>query len=291
MDKSKRDAIQQATLPFFLWTTALGTTTTNPVFAFVAHAKNPITTTQATLKLACASDLQFVLPPLCQLFTQKTGVTVQCQFGSSGIFAKQIAQGLPMDFFLSADETLIKHLEQQNLTYTHHDHHSAVYGIGRLVWLMNKSSALSSIFEADWFDKNTAVANWKKIDGLVNKMAIANPIHAPYGKAAQQALESMGLWQMLQPKLVLGENISQTTQFITTGAADIGITALSMALAPQVSAVTRFVRIPVRNHLPLVQRMVVLKNTKQAEHALALFDFLQSPQNQLHWAKFGFDLA
>ena len=120
----------------------------------------------------------------------------------------------------------------------------------------------------------------------VTKFAIANPEHAPYGRAAQQALQKLGLWELVQTKLVMGENISQATQFVSTGAAQVGITALSLALAQQVAKVGKHVVLPAELHAPLRQRMVLMRNAGPA--ATALYKHLQTDKAQATLAKYGF---
>jgi molybdate transport system substrate-binding protein len=120
----------------------------------------------------------------------------------------------------------------------------------------------------------------------VRKFAIANPDHAPYGRAAQQALQALGLWDMVAPKLVLGDNIAQTTQFVTTGAAQAGITALPLALAPQVHALSTHVALPATLHQPLRQRTVLLH--KASPQAAQLFAYLQSAAARRVLQQYGF---
>ena len=120
----------------------------------------------------------------------------------------------------------------------------------------------------------------------VTKFAIANPEHAPYGRAAKQALQQLGLWDRVSPKLVMGENISQATQFVATGAAQAGITALSLAVAPEIASLGKHVVLPERLHAPLRQRMVLLKNASPG--AWAFYDFLQSSAAKAVLARYGF---
>jgi molybdate transport system substrate-binding protein len=120
----------------------------------------------------------------------------------------------------------------------------------------------------------------------VKHFAIANPQHAPYGRAARQALERLALWEMARPKLVLGENIAQATQFVTSGAAQAGITALSLALAPEVARLSRHLVLPAHLHEPLRQRMVLLKGARPG--ARDFYDFLQGPAARRVFERYGF---
>ena len=232
------------------------------------------------LRVAAASDLKFALTALCQNFTKATGQAVDLQFGSSGNLARQITQGLPLDIFMSADEALVFSLFDGGLT----PDKGALYGTGRIALILPKNSALK-------LPKNEAEARLGLSNQLqtVRKFAIANPEHAPYGRAAKEALQNLGLWEQLLPKLVLGDNISQATQFVTSGAAQAGITALSLALAQDVATQSgAFWIIPEGLHAPLKQRMVLLKNAQPG--AKALFDYLQTPAAKAMLAKYGFSV-
>jgi molybdate transport system substrate-binding protein len=236
--------------------------------------------TPPKLRVAAASDLKFVLSELCQTFTKMTGQTVDLQFGSSGNLTRQITQGLPLDLFLSADEALVLSLFDDGFA----PDKGALYATGRIAWLMPKNSRLQ-------LPKDEAEARLTLAKQLqsVRKFAIANPEHAPYGRAAKEALQNLGLWEQLQPKLVLGDNISQATQFVTSGAAQAGITALSLVLAPEVGTPSdSYWLMPASFHTPLKQRMVVLKSAHPT--AKALFDYLQTPAAKTVLAKYGFSV-
>lgn len=179
---------------------------------------------------------------------------------------------------MSADEALVFSLFESGFT----PDKGALYGIGRIALLLPKNSAVQ-------LPKTEAEARLGLAKQLqsVRKFAIANPEHAPYGRAAKEALQNLGLWEQLSPKLVLGDNISQATQFVTSGAAQAGITALSLALAQDVATQSgAFWIIPEGLHTPLKQRMVMLKNAQPG--AKALFDYLQTPAAKAVLAKYGF---
>ena len=234
----------------------------------------------APIRVAAASDLKFALTELGQRFTQATGLAVELQFGSSGNFAQQIKQGLPVDLFMSADESYVFSLADAGVTADR----GQVYATGRIALVLPKASALQLPTPA----MTEAALRSQLADQLssVRKFAIANPEHAPYGRAAKEALQNLGLWDQLSPKLVLGDNISQTTQFVTSGAAQAGVTALSLALAPEIAALSRHWLIPAELHAPLRQRMVRLKSAQPG--AKALLDYLQSPPAREILAKYGF---
>lgn len=232
------------------------------------------------LRVAAASDLKFALTALCQAFTTTTGQAVDLQFGSSGNLARQITQGLPLDIFMSADEALVLSLFDGGFA----PDKGALYATGRIALMLPKNSAIQ-------LPKSESEARSGLTNQLqtVRKFAIANPEHAPYGRAAKEALQNLGLWELLQSKLVLGDNISQATQFVTSGAAQAGITALSLALAEDVAKQSgAFWIIPASLHAPLKQRMVLLKSAQPG--AKALFDYLQTPAAKAVLAKYGFSV-
>lgn len=235
-------------------------------------------------RVAAASDLKFALTALCQAFTKTTGQAVDVQFGSSGNLARQITQGLPLDIFMSADEALVFSLFESGFT----SDKGALYGMGRIALLTSNNLPKNSALQLPKNEAEARLGLAKQLQS-VRKFAIANPEHAPYGRAAKEALQNLGLWEQLSPKLVLGDNISQATQFVTSGAAQAGITALSLALAQDVAIQSgAFWIIPERLHTPLKQRMVLLKNAQPG--AKALFDYLQTPAAKAVLAKFGFSV-
>jgi len=225
----------------------------------------------AALRVAAASDLKFALADLVQQYRRQSGREVQVSLGSSGQFAQQIRQGLPTDIYLSADENFVFRLADAGLTQGRGD----LYAFGRIAALVPAASALA-------LDPGLRSLDWPTI----RHFAIANPEHAPYGRAAQQALERLGLWETAKPKLVLGENVGQATQFVTSGSAQAGITAFSLALAPEVEKLARHVVLPANLHAPLRQRMVLLKSARP--HAADFYRFLQTPQARSVFQRYGF---
>lgn len=240
----------------------------------------PVSAREPVIRLAAASDLQFVLAPLLDAFERETGLQVEASFGSSGNFARQIRQGLPVHLFMSADEAWVAQLVQAGLTRALPQggrDPGMVYGQGRLALLVPTGSRLALDPELQGLR-----AAWAGI----HKFAIANPEHAPYGRTAREALEKLGLWELVRPKLVLGENIAQATQFVTTGAAQAGITALALALAPEVARYARHQRLPANLHAPMRQRMVLLRDAPEA--ARRLYEYLQSPAARTVFQRYGF---
>jgi len=233
--------------------------------ACAAQARPPI--------VAAASDLKFAVTEIAARFEADTGRKVQLNFGSSGNFARQIRQGAPFELFMSADEDFVFELANAGLTRDRGE----LYAVGRIVLYAPKGSSIR--LDAD-------LKGLREAWGAVRKFAIANPEHAPYGRAAQQALQALGLWDFVQPKLVLGENIAQTAQFVTTGNAQAGIIALSLALAPELQRQGSHVLLPETLHNPLRQRMVL---TRRAGETAALFyAYLQQPPARAILKRYGF---
>lgn len=225
--------------------------------------------------IAAASDLKFALEEVAGQFETQTGQKLRLIFGSSGNFYTQLMQGAPFHMFMSADQDFIYKLAEAGKTQDQ----GRIYAIGRIGIMVPAASPL----KADGQLKDLAAA---LKDGRLQKFAIANPEHAPYGTRAQEALRKVGLWDAIKPKLVMGENVSQAAQFATSGSTQGGIIAQSLALAPAIGKLGRFDLIPEDWHLPLVQRMVVMKSAPRA--ATAFYDYLSQPSAQVVMGRFGF---
>jgi molybdate transport system substrate-binding protein len=228
--------------------------------------------------IAAAANVQFAIEELATAFQQETGRSVRLSFGSSGNLRRQIAQGAPFQLFLSADEAFALALHRDGLT----EGGGALYALGRAVLIAPSGSPL----QVDGELRGLAEALEK---GVITRFAIANPEHAPYGIAAMQALEHAGLWEPLQPFLVLGENVSQAARFALSGNAQGGIIAYSLALAPSVQQRgARFELIPEDMHGPLHQRMVLIRGA--GETARAFHDYLLSDTGRAIFRGHGFGL-
>lgn len=247
----------------------------NVSFAFILVFSDQVLADEPTI--AAASDLKFALDEIAQTFAKETGKTVKVTYGSSGNFATQIKNGAPFQVFLSADEDYIFRLANDGLTRDR----GALYAIGRIVLF----AAIDSPVSVD--EELKGLATHVK-GGKLQRFAIANPEHAPYGRRAQEALKKAGLWDVVRPKLVLGENISQATQFASSGSADAGIIALSLAKAPQVAKLGRYALIPETWHSPLNQRMVLLKQA--GDTAQAFYGYMQQPTARGVLNRYGFTL-
>lgn len=228
----------------------------------------------APVRVAAASDLKFALGDIASGYTAATGRTVALSFGSSGNFARQIEQGAPIDLFMSADEAFVQHLAAAGLT----PDDGARYAVGRISLIAPASSPLP-------LDERLAGL----ADARLERFAIANPEHAPYGRAAREALQAIGLWPALQPRLVLGENVAQAMQYVATGAAPAGIGALSLALRLTADGRLRHAAISDTLHSPLHQRMVLIGRTPAAP-ARAFFEYLLQPAARAQFERNGFRL-
>ncbi|PAU78203.1 molybdate ABC transporter substrate-binding protein [Halomonas salipaludis] len=233
--------------------------------------------------VAAASDLQFALEDIAERFTAETGQALRLNFGSSGNFRRQIAQGAPFELYLSADEAYVEAL--------HADGHTVDagvrYAVGRLVWLQPAGRDDLPGDDAPLAAVQAAIASLQAGEGRA-RIALANPEHAPYGVAAQQALEHAGLWAEMQPLKVLGENVSQAAQFALGGDARGGLVAYSLALAPALAARADHVLIPEAWHAPLNQRMVLIDGA--GETARAFYAYLQQDEAREMLAEYGFSV-
>lgn len=232
---------------------------------------------QPVATVAAASDLKFALEEVASAFTQQTGHTLRLVFGSSGNFKTQILQGAPFHLFLSADEGFVYELADAGKT----EDQGRPYAVGRIGIMVPPGSPL----KADGELKDLAAA---LKDGRLQRFAIANPDHAPYGARAREALQHAGLWDAIRPRLVYGENISQAAQFATSGSTQGGIIAQSLALAPAVAQTGTFQLIPQAWHQPLKQRMVLVKGAPPA--ARAFYEHLSQPAAQAVLKRYGFEL-
>jgi molybdate transport system substrate-binding protein len=224
-------------------------------------------------RVAAASDLQFALPEVAAAFHRAGAQRVQLSFGSSGNFTRQIQQGAPFDLFLSADEAFVLRLADAGLTRDG----GTLYALGHIALVVPLRSTIAL---------DAQLAGLKRDWGSIQRFAIANPELAPYGRAAREALQRLGLWETAQAKLVLGENVAQATQFVSTAAAQAGIASLSLAMAPAVAASTRHLPLPRSLHEPLRQRMVLLRKARPV--AASFHDFVAGAAGQAILARHGF---
>jgi molybdate transport system substrate-binding protein len=245
--------------PLVLAALALGTSTR------VAAADPP------TLTVFAAADLAFALRDLVPRFEKAVGVKVALVLGSTGNLARQIEHGAPADVFFAANETFIDELVAKGAVIPQT---RALYAQGRIVLATPKAFG-------------PRLADLRQLnDPRVRRVAIANPQHAPYGKAAEEALRKLGLWDAVRPKLVYGENIRHTLQFLQTGAADAGIVALSVASVPEID----WVPIDPTLHAPLNQVVAVVRRSGRPELGVAFVQFVNGGEGRQVMKRYGFAL-
>jgi molybdate transport system substrate-binding protein len=229
---------------------------------------------QAPLRVAAAADLQFALKDIAQQYEQQTGHKVEITFGSSGNFFSQIQNGAPFDVFFSADIEYPNRLQQANLI---EPDSLLKYAVGRLVIWIPADSKINLI-ERKWD---------ALLDPSVQKIAIANPEHAPYGRTAVDALKRAGIYEKVQPKLVYGENISQAAQFVQSGNAQAGIIALSLAVSPAMKDGQRW-KVSADQYAPIEQAAVIMKTARDKNAARAFLAFVSGDAGQLTLSSYGF---
>ncbi len=230
------------------------------------------------VRIAAAADLKFALEEVAAVFREaQPGVRVSITYGSSGNFFAQIENGAPFDVFLSADVDFPRRLEEAGLV----SGTVFSYATGRLALCVPSSSSLPI---------GTEGIRSLLSPGL-RKIAIANPRHAPYGRAAEEAVKHVGVLEAVRGRLVLGENVAQAAQFVGSGVADAGLVALSLALSPAMAAACRCVSVPAELHSPLLQGGAILKGARDPEGARAFRDLLLGPEGRAILARHGFEPA
>ena len=218
-----------------------------------------------------ASDLQFALAEVSNAFAAAGHQKPTISFGSTGTLSQQIENGAPADVFFAADEAYLLILEQKGLVLAGT---RQLYAIGRI-----------ALVERAGLPPVTTLADLARSD--VGRVAIANPDHAPYGRAAREAMMRIGLWPTLQPGLVLGENVSQTFQFVRTGNADAGVVALSLAIG---TPGTRYSVIDAALHDPIAQSAGVIARTRRSAAAIDFLAFVNGPVGRPIMKQYGFTL-
>jgi len=236
----------------------------------------PSHASEKSLTVAAASDLHYAFKELITMFEKNTGRSVKLSLGSSGNFFAQIQNGAPFDVYFSADIGFPKKLVESGhaLPDTLYQ-----YARGRIVLWVPKSSKLE-------VSKGMDVL----LDPSIKKIAIANPKHAPYGRAAVSAMQHAKLYERVKDKIVLGENVSQAAQFVESGTVDVGIIALSLAKAPSMQAAGMFWLVPADAHPPIDQGAVVIKTSANQEDAKAFLDFIRTPPARQVMRSYGFVL-
>lgn len=240
-------------------------------------AQPPQKTDSAELTVAAAADLSAALAELVEKYQKKTGAPVKLSFGASGALTQQIQNGAPFDVFFSADMDYPRQLIASG------DAEAAglyEYAVGKLVLWVPATSPL---------DVERQGLN-SLLDPTVKKISIANPQHAPYGRAAVAALKHTGLYEKISSKLVIGENISQAAQFVESGNAQAGFVALAHAVAPSMRAKGKYWEVPANYYPPLAQGVVVLSHAAHKKEAGDFVDYVKTAEAASVLQKYGFSL-
>jgi molybdate transport system substrate-binding protein len=226
------------------------------------------------IAVAAAADLKFAMDEIVAAFKQANPADeVEVIYGSSGKFHTQIQQGAPYDLYFSADIAFPRELAKNGLAATD----VKPYAFGRIVlW----SASLDA----------TQMTLASLTDPKITRIAIANPKHAPYGKRAEEALRASGLWEQVEPKLVYGENIAHTAQFVQTGNAQVGIIALSLAVSPELAKRGGYWLIPDKLHEPLEQGTIITKRAEGNALAKRFADYMGSKPARAVMTHYGFAL-
>jgi molybdate transport system substrate-binding protein len=228
------------------------------------------------IRVAAAADLKFAIQDVAAQFEKQSGTKVDVTYGSSGNFFSQLQNGAPFDLFFSADIDYPRKLEAAGLAEPGTLYE---YAVGRIaIWVPADAKV------------DVARQGWKALlDSSVQKIAIANPEHAPYGRAAVTALQKAGIYEQVKPKLVYGENISQAAQFVQSGNAQAGILAMSLAVSPGMKG-GKLWEIPADMHPPIEQAAVVLKSSRNKDGARAFLEFVKSEAGRKTLSKYGFTI-
>jgi molybdate transport system substrate-binding protein len=234
----------------------------------------PISASAENLTIAAAADLTFAFKDVATQFQQQSSDKLRISYGSSGNFFSQIKNGAPFDVFFSADVQYPQKLEAAGLVEPNTIYE---YAAGKIVIWVPGSSKLDLSKGLDAL-----------LDPGIHKIAIANPEHAPYGRAAVAAMQHDGIYDKVKSKFVMGEDISQTAQFVQSGNADVGIVALSLALAPAMKDRGRFAIIPAADYPPIIQAACVIKASKHKDLAGRFLDFIKEPATVAKMSEYGF---
>ncbi|MDX9884675.1 molybdate ABC transporter substrate-binding protein [Thauera sp.] len=239
-----------------------------------ASALLPAAQAGERITVAAAADLKFALDEIVADFrSTRPDDAVEVVYGSSGKFATQIRQGAPFDLYFSADIAYPRALEAEGLALGP----TRPYAVGRIVlWSRTRDAGALRLQDL--------------ADPALGRIAIANPRHAPYGKRAEEALRAAGVWQAVQPRLVQGENIAQTAQFVQTGNATVGIIALSLALNPALAGQGGYHLIDAALHEPLEQGFILTRKAQGKALATAFADYIGTEAARAVLARYGFEL-
>ena len=234
------------------------------IYSLTADASDKLT-------IAAAADLRYAMADIVSLFQQQTQLDVRVIYGASGKLSTQIRHGAPYDIFFSADISFARQLYQDGLAATA----PQPYALGHLVlWSPKQNMAGISLSQLAEFN--------------FNRLAIAQPAHAPYGQRAKQALQAAGVWQKVEPKIVYGENIAQTAQLAQSGGADIALIALSLAKFPELAS-QGYQLIPAELHQPLLQAYVITRHGAANHNAERFSAFMGTSEVLSIMQRYGFE--
>jgi molybdate transport system substrate-binding protein len=236
----------------------------------------PFAQSRESISVAAAANLNGVLDELVLQYTKQHAQQVKVVYGSSGHFYQQLTQGAKYDIFLSANQDYVDRLVSQGYS----NDAGVVYAKGRLVVLVSNKSKIRPT--TDFGDLKQAVQ-----DGRLSKFAIANPALAPYGAAAVQILEQLGLTKTFQPLLVMGGDVGQTMLFIHSEAAQAGMVPWSMVKQSNTIQEKSYILIPEKLHQPILQKMILFKQSNPP--AKGFYDYLQSAQAKQIWRQYGYE--
>jgi molybdate transport system substrate-binding protein len=230
---------------------------------------SPSATAPETITVAAAADLLFAFQEIADLYEQETGRHVRLVFGSTGQLTQQIEHGAPYDLTAAANIAYVERLSDQGLVL---EDSISLYARGRIVLAVNRQSGVKAVGLEDL------------LDPAIRNIAIANPEHAPYGVAAQEALQSAGIWERVQDKLVRGENVRQALQYVQSGDAQVGIVALSVAYVPEIT----WTLIDEELHAPLDQALGVLASSKNPDAARHFAGYINGQSGRPVMRRYGF---
>jgi molybdate transport system substrate-binding protein len=258
-----------------LWKDWGALTRVNKLLIFIAWLSLLCPLAAEEIRVAAAADLDYAMNDLAASFEQKTGNKVAVSFGASGNFYSEIQSGAPFDLFFSADAEYPKKLAAAGKI----DNASLrTYAIGRLVlWVPNSSKLDPQKMKMDLL-----------LDPSVKKIAIANPEHAPYGRAAVAALDHYIIKGLVSDKLVMGENVSQAAQFVDSGNAQAGLIALSLAISPTMKDKGKYWELPQEAYPEIQQSAGIVSSSKRKAVAQEFLDYVTSPQGAAVLERYGF---
>ncbi len=252
-------------------------TSLSVIIFLLAVSIGPVRAADRELSVAAAADLSSALQEVAVNYEKRTGIDVKLSFGASGALTQQIQNGAPFDLFFSADMDYPRQLIAAGQAESETLYR---YAVGRLVLWVPKDSPL------DVEHKGMDVL----LDPSVKKISVANPAHAPYGRAAAAVLKHYGLDEKVRDRLVIGENISQAAQFVESGNAQVGFVALAHALAPSMQGKGKYWIVPQDAYPPLDQGVVVISSSPHKTEAAAFLDYIKGPEATVVLKRYGFGL-